>query len=262
MKTQETTYLLIVVGTIAMSVMAMFIVLFISFYQRNQLRQKLENQKKEEEYQKQLLEASLQAQETERRRIAGDLHDDIGALLSATRLSLTQINRVAEPAESVQQTKEILDEAIHNVRRISKELSPSTLENFGLVLALQEFTDKLRRSSGKDIIFVAEGKEQRCDSKIELMLYRVVQELVNNSLKHAEAQVIRVMLRQSASQIELEVADDGVGFDIEAMQRPDVGIGLKNINSRLSIVGGKVTIVSEPNRGTRTQAVVPLNQMN
>jgi signal transduction histidine kinase len=153
MNVDNAPYFLMTVGTATMVTMAIFIVLFVSLYQRNQLRQKLDTQKKDEEYQRQLLEASLQAQETERRRIAGDLHDDIGALLSATRLSLTQISRSAESGTSVQQTKDILDEAIQNVRRISKELSPATLENFGLSLALHEFTDKLMRSSGRQIIF-------------------------------------------------------------------------------------------------------------
>jgi signal transduction histidine kinase len=258
MNVDNAPYFLMTVGTATMVTMAIFIVLFVSLYQRNQLRQKLDTQKKDEEYQRQLLEASLQAQETERRRIAGDLHDDIGALLSATRLSLTQISRSAESGTSVQQTKDILDEAIQNVRRISKELSPATLENFGLSLALHEFTDKLMRSSGRQIIFDFEGKESRFEPKIELMLYRVVQELVNNSLKHADAEHISVKLKHQSQSLELVVEDDGIGFDLETVQGPDIGLGLKNIHSRLSVVGGRVHIQSTPRGGTRTVAVVPV----
>lgn len=251
----------IIAGTIAMLLMAVFIVAFMVFYQQKQFRQKAEARKREEEYQLQLLEASLEVQEAERRRIAADLHDDIGTLLSATRLSLSQVSRSSKgSATDVQETKELLDEAIQNVRRISKELLPSALDNFGLVAAFDEFVSKIRKHTGIDVVFHHDTlSQERFDAKVELSLYRIGQELVNNSLKHSGATHIEIMLMHQQSRLVLSVNDNGGGFNLTDVQKPNSGLGLKNIESRLNVIGGTVFFDVAEGKGSHIVANVPLN---
>lgn len=252
---------ILLIGTVAMMVMAVFIVLFMIFYQRRQILQKIELQKMEEAYQKQLLEASLQVQEAERRRIAADLHDDIGTMLSATRLNLTQATKHIEQDSKanlfVQQTKEMFDEAIQNVRRISKELLPSTLDNFGLIAALEEFAHKMTQHTGIHITFNYDEKPERFDPKIELPLYRIVQELVNNSLKHSGATEIEISLMKQPSRLLVTVQDNGRGFELAEVQQANNGLGLRNIESRLSVIDGRVVYDVAKGKGSYTIIEVP-----
>ncbi|MFN8357440.1 MAG: sensor histidine kinase [Spirosomataceae bacterium] len=253
---------LIIIGTMAMLLMAVFVVMFMAYYHQRQLRQREELNAMEEAYQKQLLEASLQVQEAERRRIAADLHDDIGTMLSATRLNLTQatkhLDEQSKASVFVQQTKEMLDEAIQNVRRISKELLPSTLDNFGLIAALDEFAHKMTQHTGVSVRFNYDEKPERFDTKIELAIFRIAQELVNNSLKHSGATEIELSLMKQPSRLLLTVQDNGQGFDLQDTQQPNTGLGLKNIESRLSVISGRAVYDVAKGKGSYTIIEVPI----
>ncbi|MCY7349075.1 MAG: sensor histidine kinase [Cytophagaceae bacterium] len=260
--------ILILAGAIVMVLMAAFIVLFLAHYQQKQMKQRELLRRLDEQHQRELLEASLQSQEAERRRIAVDLHDDVGTMLSATRMSLSRANKhLGENPEAeaiMQQTRELLEETVNNVRRISQELLPSTLDQLGLVAALEEFIAKLHQTppEGKPellIDFHHEGLGQRLDKDIELAIYRVAQELVHNSLRHAQATRIEVLVMRQASRLLLTVSDNGVGFDLETTrQRNQSGLGLKNIESRLNIINGRVIFDVLPGKGTYVIVDVPL----
>lgn len=255
----------VLIGTIAMLAMVFFIILFVVYYQRKQAEQKIAIQELKAEMQRQMLESSLEVQEVERRRIAKDLHDEVGAMLSATKMSLNQMVRKIDSTDLstfAQQTKELLDESISQVRRISKELVPSTLEEFGLVSALDEFIQKIHVASGVLFVLNHEGiipPDKRFDKKVELTVYRIAQELVNNALKHAQANEISLILKEQNSTLIFEFNDDGKGFDVEKV-RKDVkkGLGLKNIESRLSIVNGTFILKSELGKGTQSYIEIPI----
>lgn len=241
------------------------IILFVTYYQRKQIQQKIAIQELKAEMQRQMLESSLEVQEVERRRIAKDLHDEVGAMLSATKMSLNQMVRKIDSTDLstlAQQTKELLDESISQVRRISKELVPSTLEEFGLVSALDEFIQKIHVASGVLFVLNHEGiipPDKRFEKKIELTVYRIAQELVNNALKHAQANEISLILKEQNQSLIFEFKDDGKGFDIENA-RKDVkkGLGLKNIESRLSVVNGTFVLKSELGKGTQSFIEIPI----
>lgn len=255
----------LLIGTFTMLVMVFFIILFVVYYQRKQAEQKIAIQELKAEMQRQMLESSLEVQEVERRRIAKDLHDEVGAMLSATKMSLNQMVRKIDSTDLstlAQQTKELLDESISQVRRISKELVPSTLEEFGLVSALDEFIQKIHVASGVLFVLNHEGiipPDKRFDKKIELTVYRIAQELVNNALKHAQANEISLILKEQNNTLIFEFKDDGKGFDIEKV-RKDVkkGLGLKNIESRLSVVNGTFVLKSELGKGTQSFIEIPI----
>ena len=140
----------------------------------------------EARHQQEMLEASHEAQEIVKRQIGGDLHDDIGTLLSATRLSITQLYKASKDTETTSpyfdRTNALLNEAISNVRRLSKDLTPATLDEFGLVIALEDFAKKISTNTGVQMNVTLEDETECFDKKIELPLYRITQELVNNSL--------------------------------------------------------------------------------
>lgn len=237
------------------------IIFFVTLYYRRQRIQRENLEKIEEGHRRDMLEASIASQEIVRRQIGGDLHDDIGTLLSATRMSLLQVSKhFADDKKRdhlLGQTELLLNDAIGNVRRISKELMPSALDEFGLIEALKDFSRKMTQNTGIDIQFVNEVGDKRFDAKVELSLYRTVQELVNNSLKHAKASTILIELSQENTNLLLQMSDDGIGFDLAEVNQPDRGIGLKNMESRLSVLKGKIIFDVEKGRGSRFVIKVP-----
>lgn len=254
----------ILFGTLAIIVLITFSVAFVAYYKQKQAQQKIAMQELQAEMQRQLLETSLQVQEVERRRIAKDLHDEVGAMLSATKMSLNQLIKKADTIDLntlAIQTKELLEESISQVRRISKELVPSTLEEFGLVTALDEFIQKIHVASGVEFFFKYEGFEEdkRFDKKIELTIYRIAQELSNNALKHAEASEITLILSMQEQKLIFTFADNGKGFEVEkTIHDPKSGLGLRNIESRLSVVDGWHEIKSVLGKGTTTTIQIPI----
>jgi signal transduction histidine kinase len=269
MLNNESPYLLIVIGTTILILMGIVLIIFVAYYQQKQLKRNLQQQKQiqelKDEMQRQLLESALEVQEVERVRIAKDLHDEVGAMLSATKMSFNQllrkIDNTTDLATLGKQTKELLDESIGHVRRISKELVPSTLEEFGLMSAIDEFIQKIYLASGVLFVFSHEGVDtnQRFDKKIELTIYRIAQELVNNALKHAEAQQITLKIATQVNKIIFIFTDNGKGFDLESVRKdPKLGLGMRNIESRLSVINGKLDIKSILGQGTNTVIEIPI----
>lgn len=250
-------------GFFAMLLMAGFIIVFILLYQRRQMTQEKKLSEVQREYQRSLLETALESEETERRRMAGELHDDIGVMLSLTKMSVNQLSQKVQAQtvekEMVDNIKKLLDETMTNVRRISKALVPSTLEQFGLEAAIEDLVSKHAHNPIPKIVFQEPDQPiPRQSPKTELALFRIVQELVNNAIKHAQANRITIELFADAGSITLVVEDDGRGFDAEKMRGSrSAGLGLRNIESRLSVINGKTYYVRQ-NPGTRIQIVVPL----
>jgi signal transduction histidine kinase len=245
--------LLLAAGTIGMLVMAIGVISFILLYQRKMIRQQVELQKMEAQYQRELLEASIKGQEKERKRLSDELHDGIGAMLSVTKLSLHQIEMsVKNKAESethFSETKQLIGETIDHVRRISRDLSPATLEEFGLGFALEEFCSKMKSYSTINITFDKEETVQRFSPETELAIYRATQEVINNAIKHAEASEIKTSITGKGDSLQIQVTDNGKGFDVNQSQK-QAGLGLKNIESRIHLVGGNVAYNSEKGKGT------------
>jgi signal transduction histidine kinase len=266
----ENQYALIIIGTCLLLMMGIVLIIFVAYYQQKQLKRNLQQQKDiqelKDEMQHQLLESALEVQEVERVRIAKDLHDEVGAILSATKMSFNQflrkIDSTPDSAAMGKQTRELLDESIGHVRRISKELVPSTLEEFGLMSAIDEFIQKIHLASGVLFVFSHEGIEanRRFDKKIELTIYRIAQELVNNALKHADAQQITLKLAINFNKLIFIFTDNGKGFDIEKVRKdPKSGLGMRNIESRLSVINGVLDMKSSIGKGTHTVVELPLS---
>lgn len=247
------------IATTGMLVLAFAIVFFVLFYQKRMLEAKLRQQAVEQEYQQKMLLASLESQESERRRIAGDLHDSIGAMLSAIRMSMLTIGRKENIAtEGFTNAKEMIDEVIDSVRRISRDLMPSTLEKFGLSFALKEMCEQYTKVSGIEIDFEEHGELTPLDKTREVMIFRIAQEFINNSIKHAEAQLIRLHISWT-NMLRVEISDNGKGFHLDAKIEANKGLGLFNMQNRARLIAGTIDLSSELGKGTKATLLVPIH---
>ncbi|TXF91630.1 sensor histidine kinase [Neolewinella aurantiaca] len=240
---------LFLAGIFGMVLLSIALVVFFVVYQRRIFAQERKREEEEKAHQKELLIAAVEVQEAERRRIAGDLHDDIGSLLSATRLYLRQLKAdapIEKNTEIRDQALSILDEMIQNTRRITHDLLPPTLEKFGLQAAAEDMCERINKSGGIKVNFRSDT-DVRLDPKKEVAIYRVLQELFNNTLKHAKAKTIDVSIGQKQDSFSFVYADDGKGFDPAAIE--SVGLGLRNIESRVSLIGGNLKSTTSPGNG-------------
>ena len=252
----------IAVGTAVLLVMAVFIIIFVAYYQQKQAKQQLAFRELQELHRRELMAATFRGQEAERKRLAEDLHDGIGTMLSVTKMSLNQLERqingnaTMRVSLQVQKTRSMIDETMTNVRRISRDLVPTTLERFGLIPALEELADRATDTE-LEVHLDCPMSIANLPSALALMLYRIAQELVNNAIQHARARVITIQLYCLNSEIRMSVLDDGVGFDFDAiMENKQGGLGLRNIESRLSITDGHVTFDVAPGRGSQIHVQV------
>ena len=211
--------------------------------------------------QKRILTAVLRTEEKSRSQFSKELHDGLGPLLSSAKMSLTALAREehdAEQREIIDNTTYVIDEAIRSLREISNNLSPHVLNDFGLARGVQNFIDKSAAMHDAKIRFTTNLRTERYDTDIEVILYRVICELINNSLKHAACSAINLSLSQNGSELTLDYTDNGRGFNPQAMM--DCGMGLSNISSRINSLGGTFDISSAKGKGMRAAIRVNTQQ--
>ncbi|MDM1094930.1 tetratricopeptide repeat-containing sensor histidine kinase [Myroides odoratimimus] len=185
--------------------------------------------------------AVLQGEEQERQRIAQDLHDSMGGMLANIRMSISQEN-----AQNSGELLQKIDKSIVEIRRIARNLMPETLKNLGLEIALKELCESMSQKQF-NIQFEAFHVSDNIPFRIQLSLYRIVQESISNVIKYAQANNVIVQISQHQNTINLTIEDDGIGFDTSKV---DYGLGIKNIKSRTALMNGTVEILSEKGKGT------------
>ncbi|MBA2329683.1 MAG: histidine kinase [Bacteroidota bacterium] len=241
-------------GTLGMLVLVIGLVIFIIFHQRKVLRYQLQLQKFEQEQQKVLLDASVRLQEEERQRIAADLHDDAGPLLATARLYLTEnlVNQdKATQLQSIFQARQILDDTIQLIRNISHSLMPPTLKNFGLESAINDLAQKISGSGSMNASSRFHDYKERLKPEKELLVFRIVQELINNILKHSNSSFIHITQNVHGDNFILRIHHDGRGIvqaDFDKLNKSNIGLGLKNISSRLRVAQGRIYFEKDPSQ--------------
>src|SRR5215208_2922695 len=238
--------IVIFLGTLGMLILVIGLILFIIFHQRKVIRYQQKLQEMEIEQQKMMLNASIKLQEEERQRLAADLHDDAGPLLATARLYLNEnlVNQdKATQLQSIYQARQILDDTIQLIRNISHSLMPPTLKNFGLESAVNDLFQKISGSGAINASSRFHEYKDRLKPEIELIVFRVVQELINNILKHSNSSFIHLTQNMHNGSCLLRMHHDGRGIiqtDFEKLNKSTIGLGLKNISSRLKVAQGNI----------------------
>jgi len=230
-----------------MAILAVSIILFVIVYKKRILQQQNKIQQIEYNHQKTLLEATIQVEETERERIAKNIHDDLGALLNVMRLNninaIKKIHNTDSVLKSLEDNKILLDSTSEIIRAISKQLTPPILLKLGYVESISELCNHINNTGVLKIDFSIENIQSRFPKKIEIQLYRITQEIINNILKHAGASLMKILLSSHQGVLNLLITHNGKGINsltIEKLLRSSKGLGLKNIQSRIQAINGSI----------------------
>lgn len=237
--------------------MAVLLITVLLGYRTYQQKQKLQQHRINElETEQKLMatEAVLKGEEQERTRLAKDLHDGLGGMLSGIKYSLNTMkgNLIMTPdnAQAFERSIDMLDNSIKEMRRVAHNMMPEVLLRYGLDAALKDYTTEINNSGITHVVYQSMGEENKQLSQTSLLaLYRVVQELMNNAMKHAAASEVLVQLFWENEKLVVNVEDNGKGFDAALLEQ-SAGMGWKNIRSRVELLKGTIDIHSEPGKGT------------
>src|SRR6185437_4709824 len=202
--------------------------------------------------------AEITIRENERKRIAGDLHDSLGPLLSAVKLNISNVD-IENPAdrEILEKTGRHLDEIIGSLRRISHDLLPGILERRGLLEAIREFISQVKTRGSVNIqLYIV--KEIQIPKEKEIHIFRMIQEIIHNTIKHARARNLQIGFSEEGGHILCLTKDDGCGFDKEKALSGASGLGLRSLESRCEVLGGILQLDSAPGAGTNYFIKIPV----
>ncbi|HWB24592.1 MAG TPA: sensor histidine kinase [Chitinophagaceae bacterium] len=234
---------------IAASVIAMILVFFvISLLQQHKRNIQLHKEK---------IQAEIATLEKERKRMASDLHDEVGPLLSAVKMNINSLDS-QEPGDKaiIDKVSVYIDEMLAKVREVSNDLMPSSLARKGLYAAVEDLSGRISQSSTITVNASCEGPEELAKEK-QVHVFRIIQEVIHNSIKHSSASIINIRLRQLPRMLTLDIHDNGKGFDYKKIMAESDGLGLKNILSRVELLGGVMYLDAEPGKGVNYSIEIP-----
>ncbi len=245
---------------ISITVLLLTILVSYLFYNRYKLKQEARLQDEVIVQQDLSTKAVLNAEENERKRISGELHDGLGQMFSAVKMNLSALTENLTfkddyTKEMFGKTMDLIDDSCKEVRVISHQMAPNVLLKSGLAAAIRDFISKIDAQKLK-INLETFGLQERLDQNIETVLYRVIQETVNNVIKHAQANSLDIQLTKDDSGINVMIEDNGIGFDVSKLENFD-GIGLKNIQTRVGYLKGTVEFSSAIGKGTLVAIYIP-----
>ena len=249
----------IITGIVAMLVMAMGVILFVVLYQRRVIRHHEELNKLDREKEREVLQASINGEENERMRIASELHDDIGATLASVKLYLHSYDKQGDDNSKLAASSLLIDETLDKVRNISHRLQPSMLKHLGLKKTLISFFSRIG-DSGKISTSYSIDDLPMLSEELNLAIYRIVQELTNNTLKHAGANEMSISLSKQNEHLVLLFSHNGNGLSYEAYKDNILkkhAMGLKNIYTRLKTINADITFEQLHNKH-HTSITIPL----
>jgi len=235
------------------------VVLLNQFFQKTLIREKLEKEELKNSQQLELLRSSIQVQEDERKRIAQDIHDELGAVLSITKMHLQQLeekekNNTGELLPALQNIRSLTESSLASMRRVSHELMPQQLETFGLVKTLETVAAQASKTGSIEVNIITSANMPELSWPVKLGLYRIIMELINNTLKHAGAKRILIQLKATQHDITCTYTDDGTGFK---KNNTSDGLGHKSIEGRANAMAGSVSF-NDTGNGFEAVITIPV----
>lgn len=252
----------IVAVSLLVGLLCSFIVSFIMIYQKKKKQHLFEKQVLNARFSETLLQSQLEIQEQTFKNISQEIHDNIGQALTLAKLNLNTLDAELDeaPMQKIITSKEIISKAINDLRDIGRSLNTDYIADMGLLKAMEYELGLISRSSGIKTELHTEGDPFRMDQQKELILFRIVQETLNNTMKHAGAKTIRASIGFQSDKLELSVDDDGKGFVLPGEGNENqlaAGLGLRNMQNRAKLIGATFSINSALGDGTAIKIILP-----
>jgi signal transduction histidine kinase len=256
-------YIFLITGIVVLTSMAGFLIYFVFAYKAKQSKSREEKRVMQIEFDKQILKTQLEIQEQTLKTISEEIHDNIGQALSLAKLKLNTL-KYDQPdllVEKINDSRELVSKAIRDLRDLSRSLNTDSIASMGLVRAIEQELDILRKSGFQTTLYT-EGEIRKMEPQKELILFRIVQESLNNIIKHAGARTIRITALYTGNELDLQVEDDGKGAEANSLDMDGNSyrsLGLRNMYNRAGLIGGTFSIHSVPGNGTIVKLTIPIN---
>lgn len=253
---------MVVVGTIIVVLLSVALFVFFGIYQKKSFHHKLETQQLQIQFSQTLLQSQLEIQEQTLQHISNELHDNIAQVASVIKMNLHTIkfNDIHKAEEKVEYTGELVKQLIADIKGLSVNLNGDRVVKIGLVKALETEIERINKTELYTAVFETDNNIPPIDDDKIIILYRMVQETLNNMVKHSEAKEIRLKLNCTENLLRLFLSDDGKGFNVEEKLKNGTGAGLQNLQKRAKLINATLTINSEPGNGTAVTIEYPFHK--
>lgn len=250
--------MIILAGSLVVIILVVFTMLFFIVFLNKKRKMLLEKQELKVAFEKTILQTKLEIQEQTFTAISQDIHDNVGQILSLVKVQLNILEQQSSQDNAVlTDAKENLSKALTDLRDIAKGLSSERIRMAGLSAAVAQEAERLNRTGLVHVEFNIMGDEKPTGDQQQLIIFRVIQEALQNIIKHAAAEEVRIALNYEADKLLVLIKDDGKGFNLEAVRRDMPGLGLPHMFSRLQLIGGEASVNSQPGRGTQIRLNIP-----
>ncbi len=249
---QKEIQILVLVVTIIIIVLAASLVVFLLYFQKKKVAYILKQRETQKRFEEEINKSKLEIQEQALKNISWEIHDNIGQLLSVAKmqLNIVQMSVPEEQKNKIQETGNIVSKSLEELRGLAKSLNPETIKNKGLIESLELEMARFNRLNVIDSSIQISGTTYSLSNEKEIILFRILQEFCNNTLKYAKASKLVIYLSYNSNTLEITAQDNGIGFNINDTAKQH-GIGLLNIKSRGKLIGAKIDLISEENVGTK-----------
>jgi hypothetical protein len=258
---QNGTTILILITTLTVVVLVVVIIVIFSIFQNRKVKFLYEQKEAEQRFEEEIIKSQLETQEQTLQNISWELHDNIGQLLSVARMQLNiiQADLTENKKKLVNETGEIISKSLQEIRSLSKLLNPEVVKNIGLEEAIQLEIDRFNRLNFINASFIINGDSIAINQKDEIILFRILQEFLSNSVKHSKTSKLEVTLTYSTATLTIHIQDFGLGFDENTVKK---GSGLLNMKNRAKLINTIFDLKSAKDKGVSLTLTYPLNKKN
>tara|TARA_R110001583_G_scaffold35585_1_gene118195 strand:+ start:43014 stop:43790 length:777 start_codon:yes stop_codon:yes gene_type:complete len=255
---QKEIQILIFVTTIIVLILAITLIVFFFYFQQKKTTYILKQRETQQRFDEEITKSKLEIQEQALQNISWEIHDNIGQLLSVAKMQLNmiQMSLPEEQQNKVSETGEIIGKSLQELRGLAKSLNPETIKNNGLIDSLKLEIERFNRLNFLDASLKISEEPYNLSNEKEIILFRILQEFCNNTLKYSKAKHLAIELKYTGNQLEIFAKDDGIGFDLNDTTNQH-GIGLLNMKSRAKLIGGKIALKASKNNGTKLHISCP-----
>jgi len=251
--------IIVVAGTLIVFLLLIFLLTLFFVFQRRQLQSQQEKTTIHARYAQEILQTQIEVQNFTLQQIGQELHDNIGQLLFVAKINLNILEdteQITENKERITQANEIISLSINELRALTKSFDGDFVKDFGLQDSLAHELIRIRKTKKFQTEITTSGEKYLLGYEKEIVLFRISQEIFNNTMKHAGATIIQVHLTYEKEEFKLEVTDNGKGFDLQVVKNKELkfsGSGLRNMQRRAELIGGKFTLETSPGQGTKIE---------